>query len=53
VQLKVIGDGGDPDGHDDDEDEHHWGHVSVGDSNNLVVHGFGLSFAASNCSIVL
>jgi hypothetical protein len=23
VQLKVIGDGGDPDGHDDDEDEHH------------------------------
>ncbi|RCV16284.1 hypothetical protein SETIT_3G125700v2 [Setaria italica] len=21
--LKVIGDGGDPDGHDDDEDEHH------------------------------
>ena len=23
VQLKVIGNGGDPDGHDDDEDEHH------------------------------
>ena len=23
VQLKVIGEGGDPDGHDDDEDDHH------------------------------
>jgi hypothetical protein len=23
VQLKIVGDGGDPDGHDDEEDEHH------------------------------